>query len=147
VLRGEATLDADAPIDRVWALVSDVEKIGQCVPGVESITVRDASRAEWTVSFKVGPLTQRVLVETEITERVEPTRIGFQGRADNLELSGTVRLDAHGPRTSILYTLSLEPKGKLARILESYLRGKIDQQTQHFLANLREALRSESAPA
>ena len=146
MLRGEAHVVARVPIERVWAVVNDLQKIGRCVPGVESITVHDGGRATWKVGFKIGPLTQRVVVETETLERVEPTDIRFRGTADNLDLTGSVHLEPHESGTSLAYSLTLEPKGRLANLLESYLKGKVAELTRTFVANVAQAVEASPAP-
>ncbi len=142
MLRGEATFESELAPEQVWTVLSDVQKIGRCVPGVEAIQVRDERTAVWTVAIKVGPLTQRLAVETQIVEQVRPSRIAFSGRGPNLEISGTVRLEPTPAGTRVDYQVALNPQGALARILENFLKSKVDAQTQQFIENVKSMLRT-----
>ncbi len=141
MLRGEATFESELAPEQVWTVLSDVQKIGRCVPGVEAIQVRDERTAVWTVAIKAGPLTQRLAVETQIVEQVRPSRISFSGRGPNLEISGTVRLEPTQVGTRVDYQVALSPQGALARILENFLKSKVDAQTQQFIENVKGMLR------
>src|SRR2546422_6751398 len=46
---GTATFEVRAPIERVWAFVSDMRMIGGCVPGVQSVEILDETRARWNL--------------------------------------------------------------------------------------------------
>src|SRR5947209_12567606 len=67
---GTATFEVRAPIERVWAFVSDMRMIGGCVPGVQSVEILDETRARWNLKVKIGPLSQDIEVLTETLEQV-----------------------------------------------------------------------------
>ena len=54
-MRIENTLEVDAPLDRVWALVNDIPG-SPCMPGAALTGVLDDKTYEGTVAVKLGPL-------------------------------------------------------------------------------------------
>jgi carbon monoxide dehydrogenase subunit G len=52
----EQTVEVDAPIERVWALVNDVPRIAPCMPGAQLTNVVDDSTYEGTIRVKLGPI-------------------------------------------------------------------------------------------
>jgi hypothetical protein len=137
---GSVSFDVAAPVDRVWAFLSDVRKVGTCVPGVQSVDVHDDRRATWRLKLKIGPLSQDVRVETETIEQVPPSRGRFRGVADNMEMLGTIELEPKGDGTAVRYTMSVQAKGPLGRILDNFMKGRVKSQTEEFAANVKRAI-------
>ncbi|HYM39250.1 MAG TPA: SRPBCC domain-containing protein [Thermoplasmata archaeon] len=137
---GTVTFDVRVPVDRAWAFLSDMRKVGTCVPGVEAIEVIDDRRAKWTLKVKIGPLSQRIQVDTETIEQVPPSRARFRGVADNMEMLGTIELAPAGDATRIKYTMAATAKGPLARIIDNMMKSRLKQQSDEFAANVKKAL-------
>lgn len=137
---GSVTFDVRVPVDRAWAFLSDMQKVGSCVPGVEAIQVIDETRAKWTLKVKIGPLSQRIQVDTETVEQVPPSRARFRGVADNMDMLGTIELAPAGEATRITYTMAATAKGPLARIIDNMMKSRLKQQSDEFAANVKKAL-------
>src|SRR5439155_15205641 len=65
---GTVAFDVNAPVEKVWSFLSDMQQVGRCVPGVENVEVLDATHARWTLTVKIGPLSQTIKVLTETLE-------------------------------------------------------------------------------
>ena len=137
---GNVVFDVRVPVERAWAFVSDMQKVGSCVPGVEAIEVVDERRAKWTLKVKIGPFTQTIQVDTETLEQVPPSRARFRGVADNMEMVGTIELSPAGETTRITYTMVATAKGPLARIMDNFMKSRLKQQSDEFAANVKKAL-------
>lgn len=137
---GNVTFDISVPVDRAWAFLSDMRKVGSCVPGVEDIQVVDDRRAKWTLKIKIGPLSQHIKVDTETLEQVAPSRARFRGVADNMEMLGTIELAPAGEATRVTYTMVATAKGPLARIIDNMMKSRLKQQSDEFAANVKKAL-------
>jgi uncharacterized protein len=48
--------DADAPLDRVWALLKDIPTVARCIPNAEITEVVDERTYRAKVSLRVGPV-------------------------------------------------------------------------------------------
>jgi uncharacterized protein len=69
----EGTVSIKASRDEVWAFLTDPYKVGQCMPGVESVEVLDGERkfrAVATIGF--GTVKARFTGDAEFTEMEEP---------------------------------------------------------------------------
>lgn len=137
---GSVSFDVNAPVDHVWAFLSDLRKVGSCVPGVQSIDILDERHAKWNLKLKIGPLSQEIHVETETIEQVPLSRGRFRGVADNMEMLGTIELEPKGGATSVTYTMSVQAKGPLGRIMDNFMKGKVKSQTEEFAANVKRAI-------
>lgn len=137
---GTVTFDVRAPVDRVWSFLSDVRKVGSCVPGVENIEIVDEKRATWDLKVKIGPLSQTMRVATETLEQVPPSRARFKGVADNADILGTIELTPKGDATEVVYTMNVTAKGPLARIMDNFMKSKLKSQADEFAANVKKAL-------
>lgn len=137
---GSVAFDVRVPVDRAWAFLSDMQKVGSCVPGVEAIQVIDDRRAKWTLKVKIGPLSQKISVDTETLEQVPPSRARFRGVADNVEMLGTIELAPAGDATHITYTMVATAKGPLARVIDNMMKSRLKAQADEFAANVKKAL-------
>ncbi len=134
------TFDVHAPVDRVWSYLSDMRKVGGCVPGVQNIEILDDRRAMWDLKVKIGPLSQTMRVATETLEQVPPSRARFKGVADNADMLGTIELAPEGDGTRVTYTMSVTAKGPLARIMDNFMKSRLKGQADEFAANVKRAL-------
>ncbi|HKZ88871.1 MAG TPA: SRPBCC family protein [Thermoplasmata archaeon] len=139
---GSVSFDVNAPVDRVWAFLSDIRQVGSCVPGVQSVDIVDDRHACWNLKLKIGPLSQEIKVETETLEQTPPSRGRFRGISDNMEMLGTIELEPKGPGTSVRYTMNVQAKGPLGRIMDNFMKGRVKSQTEEFAANVKRALES-----
>jgi carbon monoxide dehydrogenase subunit G len=57
-------------------------------------------------------------------------------------MMGTVELTPHEDSTRVKYTMSVQAKGPLARIMDNVMKTRIKGQTEEFAANVRKALES-----
>ena len=132
--------DVNAPVDRVWTFLSDMRKVGSCVPGVQSVEVLDDKRAQWNLRIKIGPLSQQIEVMTETLEQVPLSHGKFRGQANNMDMTGTIDLTPTGNATKVTYTMAVQAKGPLARIMDNFMKSKLKSQTEEFAANVKRAL-------
>ena len=137
---GTVTFEVRAPVDKVWSFLSDMRKVGSCVPGVQNIAILDDKRATWDLKVKIGPLSQTMKVATETLEQVPPSRARFKGVADNADMLGTIELAPSGEATQVTYTMNVTAKGPLARIMDNFMRSRLQQQSDEFAANVKKAL-------
>ena len=137
---GTATFEVHAPIDRVWAFVSDMRQIGACVPGVQSVEILDETRARWNLRVKIGPLSQDIEVLTETLEQVPLQHGKFRGQAENMDITGTIDLTPDGKSTKVTYTMAVQAKGPLARIMDNFMRTRLKAQTEEFAMNVKKSI-------
>jgi len=121
-MRIENTVEVDAPLDRVWALVNDIPRVAPCMPGAALTGVLDDTAYEGTVAVKLGPLRMsykgKVVVE-EVDEANHSARLAASGRdtkgAGTARASVETRLEPAGDRHTRLHVTSdVQLTGKVA---------------------------------
>jgi uncharacterized protein len=152
----ENTVEVDAPLDRVWALVNDIPRVAPCMPGAALTGVLDDDTYEGTVAVKLGPLRMsykgKVTIE-EVDEANHSARLAASGRdtkgAGTARASVVTRLEAASDTHTRLHVASdVQLTGKVA----SFGRGGAinDVATRlfgQFADCLRTTLEAEPAPA
>src|SRR5215216_3702462 len=112
-MRIENTVEVDAPLDQVWALVNDIPRVAPCMPGAALTGVLDDKTYEGTVAVKLGPLRMsykgKVVVE-EVDEANHSARLAASGRdtkgAGTARASVTTRLEPAGDTQTRLQVTS-----------------------------------------
>jgi uncharacterized protein len=121
-MRIENTVEVDAPLDRVWALVNDIPRVAPCMPGAALTGVVDDQTYEGTVAVKLGPLRMsykgKVVVEA-VDEANHSARLAASGRdtkgAGTARASVETRLEPAGDHHTRLHVTSdVQLTGKVA---------------------------------
>jgi carbon monoxide dehydrogenase subunit G len=118
----ENTVEVDAPLDRVWALVNDIPRVAPCMPGAALTGVLDDHTYEGTVAVKLGPLRMsykgKVTVD-QVDEANHSARLTASGRdtkgAGTAKANVETRLEPAGDtRTRLKVTSDVQLTGKVA---------------------------------
>jgi carbon monoxide dehydrogenase subunit G len=153
-MRIENTVEVDAPLDRVWALVNDIPRVAPCMPGAALTGVLDDDTYEGTVAVKLGPLRMsykgKVVVEG-VDEANHSAHLAASGRdtkgAGTARANVETRLEAVDPtRTRLHVTSDVQLTGKVA----SFGRGgAINDVASRLFGQFADCLRTtlESEPA
>jgi carbon monoxide dehydrogenase subunit G len=121
-MRIENTVEIDAPLERVWALVNDIPRVAPCMPGAALTEVVDEQTYAGTVAVKLGPLRMsykgRVVVE-DVDEASHSARLAASGRdtkgAGTAKANVETRLEPAGDRRTRLHVTSdVQLTGKVA---------------------------------
>src|SRR3954447_25813116 len=68
-MRFENHFDVDAPIDRVWDAVLDVERVAPTVPGAQVLERVSDDSYKVAIKVKVGPMSMTYRGEVEIVDK------------------------------------------------------------------------------
>lgn len=111
-----------APIDRVWALFTDVEELAPCMPGAQ-LTGVEGDVYSGKVKVKVGPVVAAYKGTARFVERDDQGHravVEASGRADrgagNASAQVTVRLSESEGGTDVTVETDLKISGKLAQL-------------------------------
>jgi uncharacterized membrane protein len=131
-IRGEQTVEIDAPIERVFAIAADIERAPSWQQSLQDVEVlerdgeRRATSVETESDAKVRTIRSRLSFAYE-----EFTAITWeQERGDVKALHGWWRFeDLGGGRTRAVYGLEVDP----GRMLGMLLRGPAEDKVRDFL--------------
>ncbi|HWC43464.1 MAG TPA: SRPBCC family protein [Actinomycetota bacterium] len=121
-MRIENTVEVDAPLERVWALVNDIPRVAPCMPGAALTGVGDNGTYEGTVAVKLGPLRMtykgKVSVD-EVDDANHSARLSASGKdtkgAGTARATVETRLEPAGEtHTRLHVTSDVQLTGKVA---------------------------------
>jgi carbon monoxide dehydrogenase subunit G len=94
-LRFSDTTEIHAPRQRVWDFLIDAEQVGPCGPGVESITVIDATHFKARAKVGIGFISARFNVDMTLAEQTPPNRavIKAHGQAPGSAVDATASMN------------------------------------------------------
>jgi uncharacterized membrane protein len=135
-IMGSSTAEIDAPLDRVWALVEDVESAPEWQGGLKGMRALDrddqgrATRCEAETDAKVRTVKSIVRFTYD-----GPSRLSWsQEKGDLKSVRGSWELeDLGGERTRATYSIEADP----GRTLGLLIRGPVVDVLRHMLAGAR----------
>src|ERR687898_88249 len=142
-MRFENRFDVDAPLERVWETVLDVDRVAPTVPGAQVLERSGDDAYKVAIKVKVGPMSMTYRGEVEITERDETThRAVMKARAKESRGQGTadadvtMLLDGTNGRTSATLTTDVQLSGKVATMGQGVLQDVSGRLIGTFAENL-----------
>jgi hypothetical protein len=152
----ETSFIVPAPIERAWALLTDVPRIVPCMPGAQLTEQVDARTFRGTAGVKIGPMQLSFAGEAKIEEQDEPARrVRVAARGNDTKGRGGAQaklafvLVPDGAGTRVDITTDLQLNGAVAQ----YGRGVglikeiANQLVGQFAANLKTQIDALPAPA
>ena len=132
----------NTPIDRAWALLTDLEGIAPCMPGAQ-LTGVDGDVYKGKVKVKVGPVISEFAGTAQFTEKDDDAFravIDAKGRdarsAGNAAALVTAQLQPDGEKTLVSVDTDLKISGKLAQFGAGMIKEVSGKLLAQFVANL-----------
>ena len=142
-MRFENQFDVDAPIDKVWDAVLDVERVAPTLPGAQVLERTGEDAYQVAMKVRVGPMSMTYRGEVEIAERDEEAhRAVMKARAKEARGQGTADADVtmvlrgENGRTSATITTEVELSGKAATMGHGVLQDVAGRLVDTFAKNL-----------
>jgi carbon monoxide dehydrogenase subunit G len=123
------TVEIPAPRERVFAFVTDPDRVGSCGPGVDEIEIVDATHFRAKAKVGVGLITARFVVDLEITEQSAPDMavIAAHGQAPGSAVDAVGRMtlvDGAAPGTTTMtWSADVALSGMLASVGARMIEG------------------------
>ncbi|HEX8121107.1 MAG TPA: SRPBCC family protein [Solirubrobacteraceae bacterium] len=93
-MKFENAFEVDAPVDKVWATVLDVEKVAPTVPGAKVLEQTADNAYKVGIKVKLGPMSMQYKADIEIVEADESShRAVMKARAKESRGQGTADAD------------------------------------------------------
>ncbi|WP_406079596.1 SRPBCC domain-containing protein [Micromonospora sp. NBC_00858] len=139
------------PIERAWAVLTDLEGIAPCLPGAQ-LTGVDGDVYRGRVKVKVGPVISEFAGTAQFVEKDDAAYHGVidaKGRdarsTGNASALVTARLRPDGDRTLVSVDADLKISGKLAQFGSGMIKEVSGKLLAQFVANLEAKLAAEQA--
>ena len=144
---------ASAPIDRAWAVLTDLASVAPCLPGAQ-LTGVDGDAYTGKVKIKIGPVvseyggTARFLEKHEEDHRAVINAAGRDSRgAGNAAAVITAQLHPDGEHTEVVMATDLKITGKVAQFGSNVIKEVSEKMLGQFVSCLEGRLAAEEAPA
>lgn len=122
-IRIEQSRQIDAPVERVWPLMTDVTAIADCMPGAELTGPSEEGGYNGSVAVKIGPLSMRYRGRLEMVEALDDEhQVKFVGKgrdgsgSGTAQLNVTARADAEGDATKLSFVSEVQLTGRAAML-------------------------------
>jgi carbon monoxide dehydrogenase subunit G len=133
-----------APIEEVWAFVTDVPRVGGCLPGTEEVTDLGGGAFGGAMKVKVGAISVRLEGRVRMVERDEASHVATLAiEAADRRVKGSVNATTRMTLASIDATtteLSLDTDaavvGKLGQFGQAVIQKKTRQILDDFVDNM-----------
>jgi len=149
----ENTFVVDAPLDDVWDLLMDVERVAPCMPGAQVLEQTGADAYKVAVKIKLGPMTMNYKGDVEILERdAAMHRATMHAKAKEARGQGTasanVRMALHeqGPATQASIVTEMQMSGKAAAMGQGVIQDVAATLTDTFAHNLAALVEGAAQP-
>ena len=139
----------NAPVDRVWVLLRDPQKIAPAIPGFQSMEVLDDTNFRVQIAQRVGPFRAEFDLRMTLTEVVESKRISASGQGaeagggwlkissavveleriaeDETGLTFNMEFSLLGKMGSLGYPVGKRKAGEIARLFGENLKKSLEQ--------------------
>jgi uncharacterized protein len=147
----EHSFEVEAPLEKVWARLIDVEKVAPCLPGAEITESSDAGVYEGNFTVKLGPTTAAYAGKLQLTDvdelhhRVTMSANGRDKRGQgNAKATITSSMSEAEGTTHVDVATDFTLTGKLARFGRG---GMIEDVSNKLVGEFVECLRSSLEPS
>ena len=144
--------EVDAPVDRAWATLTDVEKIAPCLPGAQLQEI-EGDEYRGAVKVKVGPITAQYKGAASFLEQDDENHTAKlkadgrdtrgAGNASAIITAKAVAIDEN--RTKVTVDTDLSVTGKVAQFGRGVMADVSAKLMKQFADNLGELLEAENA--
>ncbi len=144
--------EVNAPVEKAWAVLTDVEKIAPCLPGAQLQEV-EGDEYRGIVKVKVGPITAQYkgaatfIEKDDVNHRAVLKADGRDTRgAGNASALITANLQAVGDRTKVSVSTDLTVTGKVAQFGRGVMADVSAKLMGQFADNLEQLMEAEPTP-
>lgn len=152
-MRIEGRFTVAAPIERVFARITDAALMASCIPGCEAIEVVDAKTYRARILIEVGPIKARFNLVVEITAEEPPRRVlsvtrGEEGsRASIMSANNELSLaTADDGKTEVHYVSEVSVTGRLGKFGLGIMKKKAESLGQKFAEAFRAKVEMAAVP-
>jgi len=153
--RIEESFQIAAPVERVWAYLTDPRRVVTCVPGAELTAVENETTFLGKVKVKVGPVVAAYSGKVTLTERDQATHVvRMVGDGRESTGSGSAKMTMTSTLTAlptggteVHLTADLDVVGKLAQFGRGMIENVNKQMLKQFTDCARAALETEATQA
>src|ERR1051325_5374948 len=143
----DGKIDLDAPVQKAWDFLIDINKFSTCLPGIDQVNQIDDKTFEGIISAAVGPISGKFNFRSTILESRPPEQMVVRTEGTDSVTKSTVNADMTvdlksiaSDRTLMDYRADVKVKGRLAILGDMVLRATATLILQEFTRRLHKEL-------
>ena len=141
------TQTLDAPEQKVWAFLMDVNNVAECAPGFQSLEVLGEEHWKAIISVGVGPVKAKFNLDVTRPEIQEPERmlVKARGKAPGsaVDVSGDMHLTVLSEsQTQMDWKANVTVSGTIASVGARLINGTAERLTAQFFDNMKKRLQT-----
>jgi hypothetical protein len=144
----------NAPVDKVWELLSDPSRVVVCVQGAQLTEIIDDKNFKGKISVKIGPVTSKFngegrfeKLDAQNKEMVLQGAGKDTGGKGSASMTMTVKLKEVDGATEVTSSIKLSITGKLAQFGSRMIVAVNDKLIEQFVGKFREVAEGGGEPA
>ena len=144
----------NAPVDKVWELLSDPSRVVVCVQGAQLTEIIDDKNFKGKISVKIGPVTSKFngegrfeKLDAQAKEMVLQGAGKDTGGKGSASMTMTVNLKEVDGATEVTSSIKLSITGKLAQFGSRMIVAVNDKLIEQFVGKFREVAEGGGEPA
>ena len=143
----EDRVTLDAPSQRVWDTLLDIDRMSRCMPGVEEVQQIDDRTFDGTIAASVGPISGKFAFRAHILESDPPRELTAEVKGTDSVTKSTIdaamdmKLEPLGAaQTGLAYHARVDIHGRLAILGDMVLRATGGLMCEEFFNRLKTEL-------
>ncbi|MGH7005168.1 MAG: CoxG family protein [Alphaproteobacteria bacterium] len=143
----EESFTVPAAIDKVWAVITDPQRVAPCIPGCQGVEITGPNTYKSRIRVGIGPINATFAVDVEVTEQRAPnflsamTRGEEGGRMSSISALSELRLEpASDGGTSVAYSSEVSVVGRLGKFGLGIMKKKAKALGDEFATALRKTI-------
>jgi uncharacterized protein len=141
----EGQQQINAPVTKVWAFVTDPNKVAECAPGFKSMEILGPDHFKPTLAVGVGPVRATFTLDVRLVDVQEPTHAGMEGRGtaagSSVNMKAAMDLTAQSDTvTTMVWTADVNVSGTLASVGARLMESTANKLTTQFFDCFRQKI-------
>lgn len=143
----EESFTVAAPIEKVWTVITDPQKVAPCIPGCQGVEELGPNKYKSRIKVGLGPINTTFAVEIELTEQKPPhflsalTKGEEGGRMSSVSAVSELKLEQTQPgSTTVVYSSEVSVIGRLGKFGLGIMKKKAKSLGDEFATALRKTI-------
>lgn len=143
----EETFSVAAPIEKVWTVITDPQKVAPCIPGCQGAEEIGPNKYRSRIKVGLGPINTTFAVEIELTEQKAPSFLSALtkgeegGRLSSVSAVSELKLESiDANTTTVAYSSEVTIVGRLGKFGLGIMKKKAKSLGDEFATALRQTI-------
>lgn len=130
MLTKKGVANVDIPLEHLWKLISNLEKLGRVFSEVEEVQVIDTKNYEsiWFFKVNVGFVNLKFRARSRVLDMVQNKYVHFIVESEYMDIDGYINLIPVDNSTLVEVILKSFGKSRLKLLIENIMKKKFDEE-------------------